>query len=161
MRSDAIFRALAERRVEYVLIGGLAAVAHGASLVTFDVDLCFRQESANCERLAVALVDLGAEIFPHRSEPIPITPELLATHRIVHLSTPAGRLDLVAEVPGLGRYEHLLPGAASLALADLAIPALSLDQLIQAKSALNQPKDREHLDQLLALKRLRLATDER
>jgi hypothetical protein len=44
----------------------------------------------------------------------------------------------------------------SFDFAGLTVPVLSLDQLIRAKSALqHQPKDREHLDQLLTLKRLR------
>jgi predicted nucleotidyltransferase len=155
MKSDAIFRALAEHGVEYVLIGGLAAVAHGASLVTFDIDLCFRQDAANCERLAAALVELSAEVYPYRTEPIPITPQLLAAHRIINFGTPAGRLDLLAEVPGLGPYEDLAAGAVQLDLGSLSVPSLTLDQLIQAKSVLGRPKDREHLDQLLAVKRLR------
>jgi len=55
MDPRAIFRALAESQVEYALVGGLAATAQGASLATFDVDICFRQEPENCERLARAL----------------------------------------------------------------------------------------------------------
>jgi hypothetical protein len=156
MDPGAILRALAESRVEYALVGGLAATAQGASLATFDVDLCFRQEQGNCERLARALAKLQAEVFPPRAEPIPITPDLLLGHRLVHPKTPAGRLDLLAEIPGLGRYDDLMAEAESFDFAGLTVPVLSLDQLIRAKSALqHQPKDREHLDQLLALKRLR------
>jgi hypothetical protein len=155
MQPEAIFRSLAEHRVEYVLIGGLAATAHGASLVTLDTDICFRQTAENCERLAHALASLEAEIFPPRSVLIPITGELLQTHRIVHLRTQAGRLDVMTSVPGLGNYEEIMPEATVISITDLRIPILSLDQLIRAKSALDQPKDREHLDQLLAIRKLR------
>lgn len=61
----------------------------------------------------------------------------------------------MAEVPGLGRYEEIFPGAAIISIGDLQVPILNLDQLIQAKSVLGQPKDREHLDQLLAIRKLR------
>jgi len=158
MQPEAIFQNLAEHGVEYVLVGGLAATAHGASLVTLDTDICFRQTPENCERLARSLEPLEAEIFPARPVLIPITGELLRTHRIVHLRTRAGRLDLIAEVPGLGRYEEIFPGATIIPLGGLQIPILSLDQLIQAKSVLGQPKDREHLDQLLAIRKLRSET---
>jgi hypothetical protein len=93
-----------------VLVGGLAATAHGASLVTLDTDICFRQTPENCARLAQALALLEAEIFPSRPVHIPITGELLRTHRIVHLRTRAGRLDVMASVPGLGSYEELFSG---------------------------------------------------
>lgn len=154
MNPETAFQALAEEGVEYVLVGGLAATAHGASLVTFDIDVCFRRERGNCERLARVLSLLDAEIFPPRQEPIPITPELLETHRLVHLRTRAGRLDLLAEIPGLGTYDELLPETTRIEIFGLSIPVLTLDQLIRAKSALKQPKDRQHLDQLLGLRRL-------
>jgi len=155
MDPEAILQALAEHEVEYVLVGGLAATARGASLVTFDVDLCFRQDRANCERLAAALAALGAQIYPYRTEPMAITAEILAAHRIINAGMPAGRLDLLAEVPGLGRYEDFVAETATLTLGSISVLALTVDQLIQAKSALSRPKDREHLDQLLALKKLR------
>ena len=155
MQPDAIFRSLAEQGVEYVLVGGLAATAHGASIITVDTDVCFRQTPENCERLARALEPLEAEIFPPRPVPIPITGEFLRTHRIVHLRTRAGRLDVMTSIPGLGMYDEIVPGVTVIAVDDLQIPILSLDQLIRAKSALDQPKDREHLDQLLAIQKLR------
>lgn len=154
MQPEAIFQSLAEHKVEYVLVGGLAATAHGASIVTLDTDICFRQTPENCARLARSLGPLGAEIFPTRPVVIPVTGELLQTHRIVHLRTRAGRLDVMATVPGLGTYEEFFPGATVIAIGDLQIPILSLDQLIRAKSVLDQPKDREHLDQLLAIRKL-------
>jgi hypothetical protein len=61
----------------------------------------------------------------------------------------------MASVPGLGRYEEISPGATIITVGDLRIPMLSLDQLIRAKQALDQAKDREHLDQLLAIRKLR------
>lgn len=155
MQQSEIFQALTEEGVEYVLIGGLAAIVQGASLVTLDTDICFRQNLPNCERPVLALARLDAETYPTRPTHIPITPELLQTHKLVHLKTKLGRLDLIAIVPGLGTFEDLASGATTIELGDLTIPVLTLDQLIQAKSALSQPKDREHLDQLLAIRDIR------
>ena len=155
MQPEAIFRSLASEGVEYVLVGGLAATAHGASIITVDTDICYRQTPENCERLARARAAIGAEIFPRREVEIPVTGELLLTHRIVHLRTRAGRLDVMATIPGLGGYDDVVAEAVTISVNDIPVPLLSLDQLIQAKSALDQPKDREHLDQLLAIRKLR------
>ena len=155
MQQREIFQALTDEGVEYVLIGGLAAVVQGVSLITQDTDICFRQSIDNCERLTRALARLEAEIYPIRTNFIPITAELLLTYKLVLLKTKLGRLDLIAEVPGLGAFEDLADGAATIELGDLTIPVLTLEQLIQAKSALNKPKDREHLDQLLAIRDIR------
>jgi hypothetical protein len=154
MQPDLIFRSLADHQVEFLLVGGLAATAHGASIITVDTDICFRQTPENCDRLARSLESIEAEIYPPRPAPIPITGELLRTHRIIHLRTRAGRLDVMASVPGLGGFEEISPGATIITVGDLQIPMLSLDQLIRAKQALDQPKDREHLDQLLAIRKL-------
>lgn len=155
MQQREIFRALTDEGVEYVLIGGLAAIVQGASLVTLDTDICFRQSLPNCERLTRALARLEAEIYPTRTNVIPITVELLQKYKLVLLKTKLGRLDLIADVPGLGTFEDVAPGATTIELGDLTIPVLTLDQLIQAKSALDKPKDREHLDQLLAIRDIR------
>jgi hypothetical protein len=155
VQQKEIFQALTDEGVEYVLIGGLAAIVQGASLVTLDTDICFRQRPSNCKRLTRALTRLEAEVYPTRTNFIPITADLLQTHRLVHLKTKLGRLDLIAIVPGLGTFEDLAGGATTIELGNLTIPVLTLDQLIQAKSALSQPKDREHLDQLLAIRDIR------
>lgn len=155
MDPSRIFRIGAEHRVEWVLIGGLAAAAQGATRLTYDIDLCFSQQEENCRRLAAALAALEASVFPPREPPIPLTPELLASHRLVHLKTVAGRLDLIAEIPGLGGYDDVIGEAERIRLGAVEVPVLSLEQLIRAKQAMSSAKDRDHLDQLLALRRLR------
>src|SRR5262245_7132638 len=44
--------------VEFIVIGGQAAVLHGSPLATFDVDLCYKRERENLERLAAALQEI-------------------------------------------------------------------------------------------------------
>ena len=44
--------------VEFMVIGGQAAVLHGSPLATLDVDLCYRRSRENMERLAAALEHL-------------------------------------------------------------------------------------------------------
>ena len=55
---ETVVRRLGEHGVEFVLIGGIAAVAHGASVVTFDVDVCCSFRPENLFRLQRALADL-------------------------------------------------------------------------------------------------------
>ena len=46
---------LAEHRVEYVLIGGLAGALHGSPAATNDADICPRRTPVNLTRLADAI----------------------------------------------------------------------------------------------------------
>ena len=59
---ERLFAVLAAHKVEYVLIGGLAAVLHGSALVTNDADICPRRTPTNLKRLAAALKELDARI---------------------------------------------------------------------------------------------------
>ncbi len=155
MDPATIFRILSNHGVRFVLVGGLAATAHGSSRTTFDIDVCFRQDPENCESLSRALAELEASITPPRPVSVELTPELLQRYRHLNLRTIAGRLDVLSEIPGLGTYDELIGDAVELEMERIEISMLSLEQLIISKRALNQPKDREHLDQLEALKRLR------
>jgi hypothetical protein len=46
-----LVRRLIASDVEFVLVGGFAAVAHGVTLVTRDVDICCRFTEANLMRI--------------------------------------------------------------------------------------------------------------
>lgn len=148
-----LLEALIEARAEVVLVGGLAAVLHGSSIVTQDIDLCYRRDEDACRVLLRALRPFEPEIFPLRSEPIPLEPSLLQSHSILHLRTNAGRVDLLAEVPGLGRYEDFARDAEAVHLDNGEIATLTLEQLITSKTAMGRAKDRDHLDVLLELRR--------
>jgi len=56
------FRLVLERlnseRVRFVLVGGLAMVAHGSSHVTRDIDICYEREPENLAALAGAIATL-------------------------------------------------------------------------------------------------------
>src|ERR1700754_4344286 len=91
---------LHRHRVAYVLIGGLAAVYHGSPFPTEDADITPQQDRRNLQRLAGALVDLGARIRTE-SEPAGLPfrcdADWLAACRTVNLTTAAGDLDLTFE----------------------------------------------------------------
>ena len=80
-----ILAGLRSHGVSYVLVGGLGAAVHGASLDTDDVDICLPGDTENLARLSLALQQLVAEQRPATSE---------ADHQ-VSFDTPFGRLDCI------------------------------------------------------------------
>jgi hypothetical protein len=81
---------LVEAQVEFVLIGGFAAVAHGVTLVTRDVNICCRFSEANLMRIQRAFADLHPT---HRSRPdlpLALTPEQCAGLKNLYLKTDLG-----------------------------------------------------------------------
>ena len=59
---DRILAILDAHRVEYLLVGGLAARAYGAERRTADVDCVPSTTMENLERVAAALRELGARL---------------------------------------------------------------------------------------------------
>ncbi len=58
---------LQEVEIRFVLVGGLAATAHGASRVTDDLDICYDRERDNLDRLSALLASWDA--YPRDMEP--------------------------------------------------------------------------------------------
>ena len=96
-----LVRRLISSDVEFVLVGGFAAVAHGVMLVTQDVDICCRFTEANLMRIQAALADLHPV---HRSRPdlpLALTPEQCASLKNLYLKTDFGIVDCLGEVLGV------------------------------------------------------------
>ena len=66
---EAILRVLLRHRVDFVLIGGVAATLHGSNLRTGDLDICPARDPANLERLAGAESSSTSTGSPFRSPP--------------------------------------------------------------------------------------------
>ena len=55
-----LLRALASAQVRFVVIGGLAAQAHGSPSITSDLDICHARDAENLRSLAGVLSDVAA-----------------------------------------------------------------------------------------------------
>lgn len=142
---EAILRILERHRVEYVLIGGLAASLHGSPFVTTYVDIAPARERANLERLAAALSELDARI---RAEgeldgiPFDRSAQMLSNVSILNLTTRHGDLDLSFLPAGTRGYEDLRRQALEIEIRKTRVIVASLADVIRSKEAAGRDKDR-------------------
>lgn len=141
---------LADYQVRFVLVGGLAAAAHGCSLVTQDVDVCLDfSELENLHRLQAALADLHPV---HRLTPagIPFAHDAagLRQFKNLYLRTDWGVLDCLGEILGLGAYAAVVSQSTLIQLEGRPCRILSIPGLIAAKQAMGRPRDLETVRQL-------------
>lgn len=139
---DALLAALQDAGVEFCVIGGVAAVAHGASTPTRDLDVAAPMTVENLTRLFTALA-------PHR--PVHATrpdlgvirdpPESFTRFRLLLLDTDLGRLDVLKRVEPVGEFDALRSVLIEL-IPRRVVPVLELDQLIEVKAFLTRPKDK-------------------
>jgi len=145
-------RRLVEAKVEFVLIGGFAAVAHGSTLVTRDVDICCRFSEANLRRIQKALRALHPV---HRSRPdlhLDLTPAQCTRLKNLCLKTDLGALDSLGEVLGVGDYDTVLSQSIEVELPFGRCRILDIDALIRAKEAMDRDHDRITVRQLKEIK---------
>jgi predicted nucleotidyltransferase len=143
-------------RVEYLVIGGQAAILHGAPLPTQDIDICYQRTSENLERLADALAEIRPALYGASPElPLVFDVPSLAMPTILKFHSEFGPIDLFAEVEPLGIYECLVGRAGGFELKGVPVPAIGLDDLIAVKSHTRRPTDHAAISQLERIKSLR------
>lgn len=140
-----IFEVLVRHGVDFVVIGGLAGTARGSAYVTYDVDVAYERSAENLERLAAALVELGATLRGAPSgQPFFPDAETLRAGLNFTFDTRFGSLDVLGEPAGAPRYEELRDSGTLEATWGLSIRVASLDHLIAMKEAAGRDKDRLH-----------------
>lgn len=89
--------ALVAHDVEFIVVGGMAAVLQGAPVHTIDLDIVYALSASNIDRLELALTELGA-VF--RDDPRRIVPNRSHLQSRGHklLQTTAGPLDALATI---------------------------------------------------------------
>jgi predicted nucleotidyltransferase len=146
-------RVLSAAGVEFIVVGGAAAIAHGSARLTLDLDLVYARTPANIERLVAALAPCNPYL---RGAPpgLPFQWDAQTLRRGLNftLTTSLGDLDLLGEITGGGGYDALLPHSATLSVFGIECRCLGLERLIHVKRAAGRPKDLEAIAELEALK---------
>jgi hypothetical protein len=154
-RPDEILRRLVDADVKFVLVGGLAAQAHGSTSLTNDLDICYSRDPDNLRALAGVLVDVMAirRGLPADAPTMPpLDARTLRASSLFTLSTRFGDLDLLANPdPGFD-YASLVVAAIPATTAGVRVVAAGIDDLMAMKRAAGRPKDRIELEILGALR---------
>jgi hypothetical protein len=143
---------LVHAKLDFILIGGMAAILHGSARVTFDVDVVYSRTHDNIERLTTALA-------PHRPYlrnapsglPFAWDTKTIRNGLNFTLTTDLGDIDLLGEVAAGETYQTLLPHSFEVEAFSTRFKCLDLPTLIRIKEAAGRPKDREAIAELRVL----------
>lgn len=150
---ECLFRTLDAHGVQYVLIGGLAAVLHGSSAMTNDADIVPARDGRNLERLAAALRDLDARLRVPEGPAVAFDPHpaLLQSMAMLNMTTRCGDLDLTFQPSGIDEYDELLEQSETFDISGYRVRVAALADIIRSKEAADRPKDHATLPILRAL----------
>ena len=137
---------LNEVGVRYVLIGGIALIRHGVVRMTRDIDVVVEPGNDNMERIRALIVGWGAK----RPDGSSIPAETIATGRSIHLATPHGHLDLLAEQASPLTFAELITRADVRRVDGVEAPICSLGDLVALKRIAGRERDLADLSELEA-----------
>ncbi|HVN77869.1 MAG TPA: hypothetical protein VMW38_02630 [Terriglobia bacterium] len=139
----ALLKTLVTYKVDFIVVGGVCAVLHGAPISTFDLDLVHSRAPNNIDRLMVALENLEA-FYRGRGGPKmrPGASHLSSPgHQL--LMTAAGPLDLLGAIGKNRGYDELLEHTIQMVVgSSLTIHLLDLETLIKVKEETARDKDK-------------------
>ena len=143
---------LVDGGVELVVVGGAAAVLHGAPTATFDLDVVPRRTPENAQRLAAVLARLDASIRDGTDRRLRPDPALLQGPGQLLLSTSCGPLDLLGCLHDGRSFDDLIAHTEIVSDGRHDLRVIDLETLIDIKSKAGRAKDKLVLPVLLALK---------
>lgn len=137
----ALLHSLAEHGVEFIIVGGVSAVLHGAPVTTFDLDLVHSRTPDNIGRLLLALRHLDAYYRGQGDRRLRPGRRHLASPGHQLLMTRFGPLDLLGTIGKDLSFEDLLEHTAKLEVSGLQLRVLNLETLIAIKEEVGHEKD--------------------
>ena len=151
-----LLKILDDAKIDYVLVGGFAAILHGVSQTTQDVDVCLSMAEDNLMKLRDSLAPYHPK---HRMTPEKLSflehPSSLKNIKNLYLITDLGILDVLGEVGGVGDFEATQKDVETYDVFGLPVKVLGLDLLIASKKYMSRPKDLSALQELLVIKESR------
>jgi len=136
---------LLEAGVDFILVGGLAAVIQGAPVTTMDVDIVHSQSPENIARLLAFLKSVEAVHRRFDDKLIELKEEDLSGKGHVLLTTGIGAIDVLAVIEGGRSYEDLLEHTVDIDFRGHTLRVLDLKTLIELKKTSTDPKDKQRL----------------
>jgi len=151
-----LLRRLTAAGVDFVVVGGIAAVLLGSPRMTRDVDVTYAPDPANLETLGRVLVALEARLRGAGGD-VAFVPDArsIGQTEILTLATRAGDLDLIRAPSGGSGYPRIRRRAERVDIGGCSVLVASLDDLLAMKRAAGRPKDLADVDELEAIRRLR------
>ena len=148
-----LLAALSDGGVDFVIVGGVAAVLEGAPISTFDLDIVYSCEEANVARLVAVLDELDARYVDPAGRDLVPSFELLREGGHHLLRTRFGRLDVLGSAGSNRGFEELVPRSREQAIHGMTVRILALEAQIEIKEETARTKDKA----VLALLRETLA----
>lgn len=152
LQADRLLQTLSDHGVDFVVVGGMAGLAHGSAYPTFDLDVAYARDRGNLERLAGALQELGVTLRGAPADlPFQLDAETLARGANFTFDSPYGSFDILGDAAGMDSYDSLRAEAVVVTIEGVEVRVASIDHLIAMKRAANRTKDKLMVEEYIVI----------
>lgn len=146
---EKVLQLFGQNKVDFIIVGGAAAIVHGSTRLTQDLDLVYSRGKENLEKIVQTLKPYHPYLRG-APEGLPFFWDIQTLNQGLNftLTTDLGSVDLLGEITGGGNYQDLLPHTITIELFGIKCLCLNLDKLIATKKAAGRPKDLEAVAEL-------------
>ena len=150
-----IFQALNRAKVQYLVVGGIAAISHGVPRTTLDVDLAVRLEVGNLRRFARVMKRLGFEprvpadvtqLADPRTRRKWTQQKAMKVFSFIERQPPFRVVDVM--VKPLRNFTQLYRERAEVMYRGVRLPLIPIRGLIKMKTGTGRPRDQEDIEYL-------------
>jgi hypothetical protein len=150
---QALLTRLQDSGLEFVVIGGVCVVFHGAPLATFDLDICCPFGEENVRKIESAVTDLHpVHRLTANKLPLEMTRDSFGVLKNIYLQTDLGKLDCLSVVAGVGGFTDVKNQSVVAKMSYGDIRFLNIDALIASKKAVGRERDLDAVRRLVAIK---------
>jgi hypothetical protein len=160
LRFADILQILSRNGVDFVLVGGIAAVLEGAPVSTFDLDVVIHRTSENYQKVLAALSELNARYLDPAGRHIVPDAGKLNSLRIHRLLTDSGPLDIMESIGDGLTYMDLVNQTVDYEVGGFPVRTLNLETVIRSKEQARRDKDLMVLPILYRTLKLKRAASE-
>lgn len=150
---NKLFEHLIQSDIDFVIVGGFAAVIHGGTQVTRDLDVCVAFSPEQVHKIRSAFCDFNPK---YRLTPQKLSflecPEDTKGIKNLYLETDLGAVDFLSEIKGVGDFNRVRANSITVNIFGHDCLVLDIDALIKAKKAMGSLKDKLTVQELEAIK---------
>jgi transcriptional regulator with XRE-family HTH domain len=162
LETGPLLDALDRNEVDFVVIGGVAGLAHGSSYPTYDLDIAYARDRRNLERMAASLRAIEVRLRGAPDDvPFQIDAKALDAGMNFTFVTRYGEFDILGHVEGIRDYDELRTHSETQEVGGLPVRVASLNHLIGMKRRADRPKDQMMVEEYVVMERLRREWDAR
>ena len=151
----SIFKTFNEKKINYIVVGGMAVNLHGIPRMTYDIDLILSLKDKNLKNFLELMTEWGfkpkvpvkmMELAIKQKRQVWVKNKNMKAFNFINPDWELSEIDIIIDSPI--DYERAIKNATKVKLENIAIPLISIKDLIKMKRVSGRAQDKADIANL-------------